>query len=265
MKKNNLILTWSSNINSQNWSQYEVYFKSIQRLNLKNCDFVCLTDNMDHDYVDQIVKNFNFQIYFVKPRTKRLFTERWFAYWEYLVCRSFENIFISDSRDVLLQKEPFNFIPDSKEIVLSQEGFLHKDSQFNMTDQFNLQREIQDNFETFVNWPVVNAGIVLGRYKSILDFCFLMWSNCVSHGKCTDQAVLNFMMSKLCKDDKYYFSNPNYDTFCLTGEVFKENFLTFEPLMQDGKIKNQNQNIFTVFHQWDRTKFADSILNLFIK
>jgi len=261
----NLILTWASNINEETWPQYRVYFNSVFLSKSQKEECVCLTDSLDNKYIDQIVENFNFTVYIVKTKTRKQFTERWLAYWNFLKDRAFNQVFISDSRDVFLQQNPFEYTKNKNfNVYLTEEGFLHHNSPFNMADQLQFQRNIQNNFETYVNWPVVNAGVVMGNHQNIIDLSLIMWSNCLP-SQSTDQAILNFLSSKFKDDIRYKFCNPNKDCFCLTGEVYKEKFLDFDPNWIDNKITNQDKEIFFVFHQWDRTNFADSVLNLFYK
>ncbi|MEI7488047.1 MAG: hypothetical protein WCJ72_11685 [Chryseobacterium sp.] len=261
----NLFLTWASKINESTWPYYQVYFDSVSRIN-KDDDFVCLTDSLEEKYIDKIVINYNCRIQFVKTKTKNIFTERWLAYWNFLKNKSYENVFISDSKDVFIQEYPFEILKSEKvQLVLTKEGFLHKESPFNMKDQLNLQVDFGDTIENYTDWPVVNAGVCCGKYPLIFDFCFLMWSNCFSHKKCTDQAVLNFLISKIKEDSRYHITDPNHDSFCLTGEVLKEKFLIFEPTIENNKVMSNTNYPFSIFHQWNRTKFAELILQMFIK
>lgn len=259
----NIILTWASNINSETWPFYEVYFKSIRQQNIENCDFVCLTNKLDYEFLDKIVGNYHFVVEYVQTKSKKIFTERWNAYWQFLKKRNYDQVFLSDSRDVLFQDNPF-FIPPDKEIVLTKEGILHKDSSWNMNEQFKFQLNLKENFSTYVNWPVVNAGVCCGKSKFIQDFCFLMWSNCLFHENCTDQAVLNFIISNQIDDPRIFLSDPEKDNYCLTGEAVAQNMLSFNAFIKNDFISKENSK-FTIFHQWDRTNFAESILKKFIK
>jgi len=259
----NIILTWASNITQKTWPYYQVYFNSIRQQNIQNCDFVCLSNKLDHEFIDKIVSEYHFSIVFVKTKTQKIFTERWLAYWNYIKIRNYNLVFISDSRDVLIQDNPFSYDFDG-DILLTKEGLLHKDSQFNMKDQLIFQSQFQESFSNYVNWPVINAGVAFGKSNFVRDFAFLMWTNCLSHHNCTDQAVLNFIISNLHEDHRYHISDPEINNFCLTGETVKNQMLGFNPILhEDFVCRNPNEK-FTVFHQWDRTIFAESILKKFI-
>lgn len=259
-----IILTWASNINDGNWSQYACYFRSV-RENSNQSLAVCLTNNIDAEY-RKIIEDWGFQIHFKeKPSTGRIFTDRWHHYWSFL--SGFDRrtpVFISDSRDVIMQGDPFGFEP-RRNVVLSREGFLHKDSPFNMYDQLQVQKANGGISMDYYSWDVVNAGVCKGFCESVRDFCLLMWSNCLVYQNCTDQAVMNFLVSKIKDDKRVFLSDPSADSFCLTGEVFKENFLSFEPSLINGKVCGSGGNPFLVFHQWDRTIFSNHILKSFLK
>ena len=85
----NLFLTWASKINEKTWPYYHVYFDSVFRIR-KGDDFVCLTDSLEEKYIDKIVMNYGCRIEFVKTKTKKIFTERWLAYWNFLKNKTYE-------------------------------------------------------------------------------------------------------------------------------------------------------------------------------
>ncbi len=258
----NVFLTYASNINEKNWIQYQVYFHSVCKI-IGNNKAVCLTDNLNYEY-EKKIKELNFEVLYCPQKNKKIFTNRWYAYWNFFQNHHFDKVIITDSRDVLFQYDPFSFCPEYSIGVVS-EGFDHKSSPFNMMDQLNLQKNQLDNLETYVDWDVLNGGIFLAYHKYFSDFCYLMWSNCLGRPSCTDQAVLNFLYNGLKKTGKIYVFDPRKDIFCLTGEAEKENLLPFNASFQNGFIQNENGQKFCLFHQWDRTKFSNEILKTFIK
>lgn len=258
----NLYLTWANNIDDNNWNQYKIYFASISKIK-ENDKFVCLTDGIDKKYT-HILADYGCEIVYFPKKNKRIFTNRWYAFWKYLLESDVDKVIISDARDVLFQYQPFSFCPHFS-VGVCCEGFEHKHSAFNMNDQMKLQINHYDDVDNFTEWSVVNGGVCLAHKKHMVDFCFLMWSNCMSRPQCTDQAVLNFLFHNSKISGKWYLFDPRKDIFCLTGEAYKENLLPFEVKLEDGIIKNNQKNSFCIFHQWDRTIFANDILKRFIK
>ena len=258
----NLYLTWANNIDENNWHQYKVYFSSVSTVK-KNDEFICLTDGIDQKYID-IISEFGCKVIHQPRKNKKIFTNRWFSFWKYLSTIDVDKVIITDARDVFFQSQPFSFCPHFS-VGVCCEGFEHKNSPFNMTDQMKLQIHQYENIDTFTEWSVVNGGVCIAHKKQLVDFCFLMWSNCMGRSQCTDQAVLNFLYHSSKNSEKWHLFDPRKDSFCLTGEAYKENLLPYEVKIEDGVIKNHEKNSFCLFHQWDRTIFANDILKRFIK
>jgi len=258
----NLYLTWANNIDDLNWNQYQVYFSSISKIKFNN-KFVCLTDGIDSKYISKI-EEYGCEIITEPRKNKKIFTNRWYSFWKYLSKSDCDKVIITDSRDVLFQHDPFSYCPEFA-VGVCCEGFEHQSSSFNMIDQMNLQKNQMEDLENYTDWCVVNGGVCISYRKNIIDFCFLMWSNCLGRPFCTDQAVLNFIYNNLKSTGKMYLFDPRKDSFCLTGEAEKEFLLPYDVQMIDGLIENQKKDRFCVFHQWDRTKFSNQILKRFIK
>jgi len=257
----NLFLTYASNITDENWPLYQVYFLSASRI-AGNSQLVCLTDCMD-SYHREKITSYGFMVVDVKRKSKAFFTHRWQAYLEFMESSDFETVIVTDSRDVLFQSCPFSFCGDEK-VHLSHEGFEHGKSEFNMRDQMSLQLASQEDLCNFSGWPVVNGGIMMAKKRPACDFAFLMWTNCVARPSCTDQATINFLAQHMplrCLS----VHNPNSDSFCLTGEGVKHSFILEKPFFNENKVTKPNGEPFAIFHQWDRTEFADMILKSFIK
>lgn len=258
----NLYLTWANNIDETNWHQYQVYFSSISKIKYDN-KFVCLTDGLQEKYID-LLHGFGCEVIKHPRKNKKIFTNRWYSFWKYLCSSSCDKVIITDSRDVLFQHDPFYYCPEFA-IGICCEGFEHQVSSFNMMDQMKLQTNQMEDLENYTNWSVVNGGVCLAYTKYMIDFCFLMWSNCLGRPFCTDQAVINFLYNHAKKTGKWHLFDPRKDNFCLTGEAEKEMLLPYEVKIDQGQIKNQKNESFCIFHQWDRTKFSNEILKTFIK
>ena len=257
----NLFLTYASNISDENWPLYQVYFLSASSL-AGNSSLVCLTDGMDFNRRSQI-ESCGFKVVDVKRKNKAFFTQRWRSYWEFMEDFDFDMVLVTDSRDVLIQRYPFEFCQDDK-VHLSCEGFEHFKSEFNMRDQMTLQIASQEDLCNFSGWPVVNGGVMMAQKKSACDFAFLMWTNCSARPSCTDQATMNFVVQHM-PSRSVFVHYPNSDSFCLTGEGVKQSFLLEKPKFHSNKAFRPCGEEYVIFHQWDRTEFADMILKFFIK
>lgn len=260
-----LFLTWASDCTEENISEYLVYFKSLKN-KARDADVVCLTHSLAPEHA--------FKISALGCRVKQVAScewvlrDRWFHFWDYLSSHSdhYDCVLICDSRDVLVQGDPFIFLRRSwpKKILVTSEGFNHIDSQWNMAEQLEAQKSLPVELRNYVFWPVVNGGVVLGRIQPVRNFCFLVWSAVMRNtAACTDQAVINYLMSFLKNDPDYRICDPHDSLLCITGEGVKNSLLKFVPIFKDGKICNSDAQPYILFHQWDRTIFKQEILNQF--
>lgn len=258
-----LFLTWASKCDNHNISDYLVYFKSLKNKAVAS-EAVCLTNDLAPEYESEIsatgcrVKRMDFPC-------ENVLRDRWLHYWKYLSSRhDHDCVLISDSRDVLVQGDPFLFLRRSwkNQLIVTSEGFHHSQSDWNMLDQFEAQKSVGDFNRNHYFWPVVNGGVVLGRNSFVKNFCFLVWSTVLrTHGACTDQGAINYLMSYLKEDSEYLIADPHDSLLCITGEGIKNNLLSFSPPFKDGKICNSDGQPYILFHQWDRTIFKEEILS----
>jgi len=259
-----LFLTWASNCADHNISDYLVYFKSLKNKSHAS-EVVCLTNNLASEY-ECLITATGCQVKRLDLPCKNILRDRWLHYWKYLcsISTEYDCVLISDSRDVLIQGDPFLFLRQAckSKLIVTSEGFRHFESQWNMMDQFKAQKAVGDFDRNQFFWPVVNGGVVLGRSDFVKNFCFLIWSSvlrtCVS---CTDQGVINYLMSFLKEDPEYLIVDPHSSLLCITGEGIKQNLLNFTPLFHEGKVCNLDGQPYILFHQWDRTNFKEEILS----
>lgn len=191
------------------------------------------------------------ELVIVKPTIpiKSILRDRHFCFFEHLSKHKYDKCLICDSRDVIIQADPFILDED---FVLVSEGMTHSQSPWNMGDQFHFQRNLLDFHIDKQKDPVINGGVIYGNSDRLKDFCFLVWSNCLKSGS-TDQAVINYLSTFL----KPHI--PDYD-FCITGEGIKEGFVSVQEI--DGCYYS-NGKLCRIFHQWDRTIFAENVREKF--
>ena len=192
------------------------------------------------------------------------------AYNKFLLNLSEYNyIAITDAKDVIFQRDVFELANNGT--YITTEGFLHKDSPWNTTDQANFHSSVKPDYKDQVKLPVdlseklvLNGGIILGDPAELYNITYLL-SNigiyCNNVDSFTDQAVLNH----------YYYTNrfkcrisdPKVDNICITGEAIKEGFMDEHFLYRftDNKFLTKDGEPYFLVHQWDRTKYKDEILN----
>lgn len=256
-----LVLTWVSNCNQNNFPEYKVFFKSLRATGYSD-EIVILTNSLDPEYREEF-KKFDCVIQDVDPQIQvyYILRDRHLAFWNFLNTNKhlYKKIIIADARDIVFQKNPFD-VQIVQNITLASEGFLHRDSAFNCVDQLHAQRVVRDFDHKYADWPVINGGFIYGTNEAIKNFCFLIWSNSVKTAAgVTDQAVINYLYNAYLRhDDDYYVADPHKSSLILTGEAVKENLI--QVYQKYHQICMNNDEIYYVFHQWDRTIFAKEIL-----
>lgn len=260
-------LTWISNLKQHNYLAYSVCFKSLFEQQ-SHYPSVILTNDLDLEYQKKFADLGCLIVdakYLSLPlKMDVIIRDRWLAYWQYIDPTEHEYVVITDSRDVIFQRDPIEYCrhtaPDK--IVLCCEGFPHSASPFNLCDQVEAQRNISDFDMPFTDWPVMNAGVVAGPAAAMKQLCFTMWSNCIRcHAKCTDQAVFNYLCHYFREDSfSFHVADPNKDPWCVTGEAIKENLMDIEVVYQNGDLMLNESSPYFIFHQWDRTKYDEAIL-----
>lgn len=233
-----MVLTWCSNIKGKE-AYYNNFFNTLR--NYYSEDIVVLTNEDDLPLENKFVTN---------VKINNILSDRHFAFWDFLKNRNYENVLIADSRDIIFQNNPFYYL--NHKMMLTEEGFLHKDSAFNCEEQFFVKTTVGLINSDFLNQPVINGGVLIGELEYVKNFCFLVWSNCLRYPGVTDQAVINHLMSYLKTDKNYHISSPHLENFCLTGETVKRNFVKYKNI--DGFACNNLNQKYCIFHQYDRVE-----------
>lgn len=271
LRRNFLTLSFVTNEifeNKKHREQFFVYLNSAKR-NISDCDYVLLTHNLTSEW-EQVLKNQGAWVVFVKTPIEHLFRDRHLCYRNYLLDHGhkYKHILISDSRDVFVQKNPFDWIKSYKKrfdkikgnhnflnnfVILTTEGFKMSRSGFATVENFKFERDISPSYraDTKDQW-VVNGGVSLGTPDALKNFHFLIWSIMSKNTKdYTDQAAINWVFSFLKDDQSYSVSFPQHDNLCLTGEGVNEGVV--EPYYENGFIKNSFlKQPYCLVHQWDR-------------
>jgi len=272
LRRNHLTLTFVTDEifqKDESHQQFVIYLNSIRR-NIPDCDHVFLTHNLSEHQEDILLYDDNIDVVRVQHPIEHLFRDRHLAYRNYLLDHGhkYKYVLISDCRDVLVQKSPFEWIDKWKSrfdkikgnhdflnnfVIVTSEGFKMSRSGFATIENFKFERDISPSFrlDTKKRW-VVNGGVSLGTPEALKNFHFLVWSLMSKNTQdYTDQAAINWLFQFLKDDESYSISFPQHDTLCLTGEGVKENIL--QPAYDSGFIKNPSlDEPYCLVHQWDR-------------
>jgi len=262
----NAIITWASGEAFCKSEGFCCYVKSLE--NIKEADRFVFTHDMPDETRQQLADKVT--VVDVDPnRVHYLLRDRHLIFWEFLVKNKvqYKNVVITDSKDVVFQRDIFDYVEGHwfEYLILASEGMTHKQSGWNLIDQFETQRNVREFQKEYRDWPVINGGIMMGSNNMLQNMLFLIWSNAVrSSGRHTDQGVLNYLYSYLKDTGPYFLKEPQRHPFCLTGEAVKEEFVKAE--FRDGLFYQPiTQEPYYIVHQWERTTYKEQVLAHYLK
>jgi hypothetical protein len=199
--------------------------------------------------------------------------DRWWVFYSFLAqTGGLENVLITDSKDVLFQNDPFEH-PEFRIgfngyefLQFVSEGQTHEQSHWNRQDQFKFQLELEQAVNC-LDWPVINGGVQGGSSGMLQQLGLAICSAMpLIQYKSTEQAYLNWLYQTFLTNDKVRvgLSEPHNDWLCLTGETVKWGANRFPVEYRAGAFMNPElARPYAIVHQWERTKFADQVLQVY--
>lgn len=236
----------------------EIYFESLKKIN--NAEKLVVTNNISKDNLKILEKKYDKIIFKEAP-----FYYSYYMYFDILVehAQEFDYVLYIDTRDVIIQKNPFDYFASkpNKDLFLVCEGMKAIENDCNLywhnllsSTQIFPNKEGENNL-------VINGGTIGGKVPDYMNMLLLAMtnSNRKSPGVITDQSIYTSLYPYLKRMNNVELCHPYNDTFCCTGEAIKRNNIE---VFYDGKnICNEKGESYYLFHQWDRTKYADQIRN----
>jgi hypothetical protein len=238
----------------------EIYFESFKKL--KNVDKFAIVNNISPVNMKFLESKYDKIIYNDTP-----FYYIYYAFYDLLTKygQEYDYAMYIDTRDVVIQKNPFDYMNahTEKDLFLVCEGMKVGENSCN-NNWHNLLSSTQlfPNPEGHNNL-ITNGGTIGGKVK---DFMYVLLlaitnSNRKASAPVTDQCVYTSLYPYL-KDLKHVdYCHPYTSEFCATGEAIKWGNIKVN---FDGKqVLNQENQPYYIFHQWDRTEYADAMRNNF--
>lgn len=230
-----------------------------------------IPDNMEKDLFNQgvlVVKNSD--VSNMHPNVLR------FKYiHDYLLNSDYQKIVLTDARDVIFQKNPFEskyLIENTYKIISSCENILFKNEEWiknNLINTFGV-----DIYEANQEKEAVCAGVLAGNADSIARLCLEIYNKSASMNEVIDnnrfnenlhwsqwsnnppdQAALNIILNSEEWIDDTAFLSANSDWNINLGVSNKANdsLLIHNPgYMDNGIVKNDKGDAFFIVHQYDR-------------
>jgi hypothetical protein len=242
---------------------------SFRKHNQKD-DIVLIVDSATRPSVEQFLENHQVKIEMFEPTScaTGVNNSRYFKYLEYISSVSqYENVFISDTRDVIFQSDPFDNSFPSEYIYLFAE-----DGNVGIYDEGNNRtwvRQIygQEMLDKLSNKNIICSGTILGERKNLTALLQKMVSNIlgldpsVSGWIIADQAILNYLFYSGSLSNLPIYLKQN-------GDIVTTLCMSMSPLGTDKVVldlrTNQltvNGNTPSVIHQYDRSAHLSVLYN----
>ena len=236
----------------------EIYFDSLKKID--NADKLVVVNNVSDKNIKLLEKKYD----------KIVFKEAPFYYIYYKVfevlaehAQDYEYALYIDTRDVIIQKNPFDYFASKpeKDLFLVCEGMKSIENECNLYwHKLLSSTQIFPNQEGENNL-VINGGTIGGRVPDYMNMLLLAMtnSNRKSNGVITDQSIYTSLYPYLKKMKNVELCHPYKDTFACTGEAIKRD--NIEVYFDGTYVTNKDGDPYCIFHQWDRTIYAETLRN----
>ena len=238
-----------------------IYLESMDKI--KNAKKVLLFTNTSHEDIKKVAKYYDIIIEF---KAEIIYLDE--IFYEFLSTCSdeYEYVLVSDSRDVIFQKDPFEYmIENKKNIYMTSEGMKVKDSIPNNNWVFNLLKSQRDFNEQVFENQVLNGGVFGGKAEHIMMLLLMSFTNRNrnSHNPVYNQPVYCFADYYLKMAKFAEICKPDTSLFCITGEGVGKHGVPMK--IVDGLACNENDEPYCIVHQWDRTFFAEEVRSRYLE
>lgn len=208
--------------------------------------------------------------------------ERFGHLWNLLNKTDHEMIVATDVRDVIFQRNPFDWLEtrQAPDLVVGVENLVYRDEPWNVNNMTLCYGKTI--FEMMQNEPIICAGVIAGWRPVIADLCLQIFLTCggiphhVPGGGGPDQAALNILMKSRIYTSHTLQTNANDDFILHAGttlkaieagsggigeavrrdpsflDIIKKKTLWTEPVFEEGLVWNARREPYTIVHQYDR-------------
>ena len=234
----------------------DVFLNSLSKFN--TFEKAVFVSNVSPVNIKKLEKYFDIII----PNNENLYTSYLALYnWLSEHVDEYKYVMHSDLRDVVIQKDPFEFFESQPNVNMfySLEGMKIQENDCNLWWEQNLKTILRSHNSTYQNEYVINGGIFGGKIEHMINHCLMMFSNTnrKSQFLVMDQQFLGYLSQFLKKNSKNMLCHPYNDTFACTGEAIKRD--NVEVYFDGQYVTNKDGVPYCIFHQWDRTELADKI------
>ena len=252
----NLLINFSIGDKCLDSLEGDIFLSSLSKL--KSFEKAVFVNEVSDYNIKKLEKYFDHVI----PNNENILTGYLTLYnWLSLHVNDYEYVLNTDLRDVVLQKDPFEFFKSNpeKDMFYSLEGMRIYENDCNLWWEQSLRTLLRTHNDSYQNEYVINGGIFGGKIQNVINHCLMMFSNTNRKNNFTvvDQQILGYLSQFLKVNPRNMLCHPDTDTFACTGEAIKRNNVK---VSFDGKyVTNISGEPYYIVHQWDRTKYAGQI------
>jgi hypothetical protein len=151
----------------------------------------------------------------------------------------YDNVFITDVRDVYFNQNPFTKISDK--LIATSEVIKYQDEDWNKQHLYENLGLIGLN--TMLECEVYNVGVFGGPFQLVKDICADIYLMSIGKPKVADQTSFNYLIQTR------YKSNTEFTSL-------KDNYAVHLHVINAGLVKFDLNNIpnYSIVHQYDRLK-----------
>lgn len=236
-------------------------------------DIVLVVFNATFETVDKLSEKSVKIIAFERDEVNKVFThksnmpihtERFFHFFNFLNQNYYDNVVITDVKDVVFQINPFtlldqNLKPQRQQMVVSSEALLYRDEPWGNENIEQCFGPLIANY--YKGKEIYNVGVLGGKFHYLKDMClniFLMSTN--RPIPIVDQAVFNAIIHTEQCYETIYYSTPEDDWAIQLGttmdpkkiDSFRPHLRHNEPQIIDNVVCNSDKQPYHIVHQWDR-------------
>ncbi|MBC7426608.1 MAG: hypothetical protein H7321_08745 [Bacteroidia bacterium] len=220
-----------------------------QKYKLRNYNFLIEIGDISSDfYQTSLTVSLN------SANNKRLF------YAEKFIQNNFqyEQILLTDIRDVVFQEDPFNAVLDEK-LQVAAEDVLIGENEYNLNWIKALMGE--DYLESIKHQKVFCSGTILGNREIILKYLKYVTELVAQKGAVLDSGLEYFVADQAAFNA---FCYENSDLIRIhsntTGKIFTMSYTSKIILSGAGTFINDNAQQYAIIHQYDRYNFLIDML-----
>jgi hypothetical protein len=253
-----VIVNWSYGDKCIESQDGEIFLNSLEKLP-KEIDKVCFIHDVSNENIKKLKKYFNIIVPSVEknPYTGHLDIYNWLLERQ----NEYEYVLQTDLRDVIFQKNPFEFMRNHPQydMFYTLEGMKIQENDCNQFWHDSLIPILRSHNTKYDDSMIINGGIISGKVSHYCNHLLNIFTNTNRLNKyiVVDQQFLGYMYQFLKHNPRIRFCHPYEDTFCCTGEAIKRN--NIDVYFDGTSVCNQKGEAYYIFHQWDRTELAQNI------